>query len=147
MVTVVQSAIGSTARLRVYDVLKSERRYQLKLTATPGRSSCCTPALYCRLYSREKSGSSVRLVIFPKFGLLLGPISLSCAMSSPLVSLPVRVSVKFATGLNRFANVLASGVMYFPKLALSAVLPLPKRSYARPSRGAQDFQHVIPGFD
>src|SRR6202043_1300793 len=116
-VVVVQLLSGSTARFVVSAVLYSERRYQLKFTATPGRSSCCTPALYWRLYSREKFGSSVRLVIFPKFGLLLGPISLSCAMPSPLRSFQVRVSVNVATGLNRLANVLESGVMYLPKLA------------------------------
>src|SRR5439155_19161465 len=63
------------------------------------------------------------------------------------VSVQVRVSVNVAIGLNRFANVLTSGVMYLPKFALSAVLPSPKRSYATPSRGDHDAQHVIPGSD
>src|SRR5438309_94738 len=114
------------------------------------------PAPYCRLYSRLKFGSSVRFVILPKFGLLLGPISLSSAMPLPLVgrlrparsvSVHVRVSVNVATGLNRFANVLTSGVMYLPKLAFSAVLPLPNTSYAMPRRGDHDGQHVMPGSD
>src|SRR5262245_48199322 len=124
--------------------------------AVPGHTLCCTPAPYCRLYSRLKFGSRVRLVILPKFGLLLGPISFSCAMLSPLVgrfrparsvSVHVRVSVNVAIGLNRFANVLTSGVMYLPKFALSAVLPSPNRSYATPRRGDHDDQHVMPGSD
>src|SRR5262245_21847976 len=145
MVVCVQSATGSIARLRVYAVLKSARRYQLNVTAMPGLSSCCTPALYCWLYSRLKLGSSVRPVSFPKFGLFEVAISLSWAMSSPLVSFQVRFSLKLATGLNRFRNALESGVMNFPTLNLNAVLPSPKRSYAAPGRGAHDFQRVIPG--
>ena len=35
--------------------------------------------------------------------------------------------------------------MYLPKLNFTAVLPLPNTSYAAPSRGAHDFQHVMPG--
>src|SRR5260370_40887875 len=114
------------------------------------------PAPYCRLYSRVKFWSSVRFVILPKFGLLLGPISLSCAIPSPLVgrfrparsvSVQVRVSVKVAIGLKRLANVLTSGVMYLPKLAFRAVFPLPNRSYTMPSRGDHDCQQVMPGSD
>src|ERR1700716_1662670 len=114
------------------------------------------PAPYCRLYSRLKFASSVRFVILPKFGLLLGPISFSCAILSPLVgrfrparsmSVHVRVSVKVAIGLNKLANVLTSGVMYLPKFALSAVFTFPNRSYAMPSRGDHDGHHVIPGSD
>src|SRR5262245_14709699 len=145
MDVVVQSAAGSTARFRVYEVLYSPRRYQLNVTATPVVSSCWMPAPHCRLYSREKFASSERFVIRPKLGLLLGPSSLSWAISSPLTSVHVRVSVKVAIGLNRFANVLASGVMYLPKLAFNAVLPSPNTSYARPRRGDHDFQQVMPG--
>jgi hypothetical protein len=86
------------------------------------------PALYCRLYSRRKFGSSERLVILPKFGLLLAAISLSCAMPSPFGSLQLRLSLKLATGLNRLAKALDSARMYLPKLAFTAVLPLANTS-------------------
>src|SRR5215831_19610225 len=97
------------------------------------------------LYSRLKFGSIVRFVTFPKLGLLLGPISLSCAISSPFKSVHVRVSVDTAIGLKRLSTVLTSGVMYFPTLNLRAVLPLPNTSYAAPRRGDHDFQQVMPG--
>src|SRR5215467_9889094 len=63
------------------------------------------------------------------------------------VSVHVRVSVNVAIGLNKFANVLTSGVMYLPKFAFSAVFPSPKRSYAMPRRGEKDDQQVMPGSD
>src|SRR5262245_38880160 len=44
------------------------------------------------------------------------------------------------TGLTKRAIVYASPTTYRPTLALSAVLPLPKRSYEMPNRGSTSFQ-------
>ena len=49
-----------------------------------------------------------------------------------------------AAGLVASASWEASGVTYFPTETFSAVLPLPKRSYAAPSRGVRPSTYGTP---
>ena len=61
------------------------RRYQAPVTETPVISCRTMPALYSMSYGRLMLGSAWRAGARPKLRLLLGPISLSCAMPSLLV--------------------------------------------------------------
>src|SRR3954462_14344425 len=61
------------------------RRYHAPVTDTPRRTSRVTPRLYSTSYGRLMFGSGCRAGASPKLLLLLGPISLSCAMPSRLV--------------------------------------------------------------
>src|SRR2546422_9908044 len=57
----------------------------MPLTESFGNSWCCTATVYSHVYGRLLSGARVRSGATPKAGFELGPISLSCAMSSPFV--------------------------------------------------------------
>src|SRR5712691_9597991 len=93
-----------------------------------------TPA-YSMLYSRLIFGSGLRDCRMPNELLLLGPISLSCAMSSPLRSFHVRLSVARNIGLYALTLSVANWLTYLLTLPLTAVLPSPNRSYDTPKRG------------
>src|SRR5258706_7483814 len=110
----------------------------------PGASSCWTLAAQSHAYSRRRLGSGVAATADPNNGLLLGPISLSCATSSPLVgrtvgeqvdvpgmrlqSSHVRVSPVELIGLKPNTESAESCVAYLLTLNFSAVLALPNRS-------------------
>src|SRR5215467_9252971 len=61
------------------------RRYHAPVTETPRITWRVTPRLYSMSYGRLMFGSARRVASTPRFRLLLGPISLSSAMPSPLV--------------------------------------------------------------
>src|SRR5882672_4374734 len=87
------------------------------------------------LYSRFRFGSGLRDCRMPNRLLLLGPISLSCAMSSPLRSVHVRLSLARNIGLYALTLSVANLLTYLLTLPLIAVLPSPQRSYDTPKRG------------
>src|ERR1700680_4791885 len=102
------------------------------------------------LNGRWRFGSGRRPVATPKFALLLGPISLLCAMPSPLVgrtwveqvevpgiklqSNQLRRSLTWSKGLERVARSVARHSMYLLAENLSAVFASPWRSYTAPKR-------------
>src|ERR1700694_5707761 len=106
-------------------------------------------------------GSACLAGVRPNRALLLGPISLACAMPSPLVAsttleqpLPaalmsqsnqLRMSLCKTSGLYRFAKSVVKFRLYLFTLPLIAVLASPVRSYAAPNRGARFFQFGIFG--
>src|SRR6266404_830111 len=92
------------------------------------------------LYSRESPGAGDRPVDTPKFAFVLGPISLSWAMSSPFRSLHVRGSLTVVNGSYRLAQPPAHGSMYLLTLPLIAVLASPNTSYTALNRGDTLFQ-------
>ena len=118
--------------------------YQPTRAETPGASSCCALADQSQVYSRLRFGSGTAATAEPNNGLLLGPISLSWAMLSPLVgrivdehvdvpgtrlqSSHVRVSPVELIGLKPSTDSADSWVEYLLTLNFSAVLALPKRS-------------------
>src|SRR5215510_8433581 len=101
----------------------------------PFVSWCWKPAEYSTLYSRWRCGSGLRDCRIPNELLLLGPISLSCAMSSPLRSFHVRLSLARNIGLYALTLSVANWLTYLLTLPLTAVLPSPNRSYETPKRG------------
>src|SRR5215510_6868324 len=135
--------------------LPNERRYQPKVTATRGASSCCTLAVYSQLYWRTPYPSSslglvvvVEATVFPKLTFVVGPSSPDCTdpsglkiVKSPL-SVHVRVSVRptVVCGLFAAAVAAASPLTYRAAANLTAVLPVPNRSYETPRRGLRSFQ-------
>ena len=70
-VTVVQSAIGSTARLRVYDVVKSERRYRFSLAFVRPSLPEFSFALRVHNRSRPRYGSVSHLHVHNNWGLVV----------------------------------------------------------------------------
>src|SRR5437588_9874404 len=105
-------------------------------------SCCCTEVEKSHSYGRwpqplKKSWSNVAFsVAVPNAGLLEGPHSRfaagfeksHCGTKSPL-SVHTRVAEVAARGMG-WSDVLPVGAAtYLPKLALSAVFPLPNRSY------------------
>src|SRR5687768_17295321 len=86
------------------------------------------------------SGSAFRLRRTPKLALLVGPISISCAISSPFRSSQLRGSLAIDTGLYVEAKPGPCDCTYFPIVPLIAVLPLPNRSYDAPNLGETSFQ-------
>src|SRR5215510_6706402 len=92
-------------------------------------------AVYSMLYSRLRFGSGLRDCRMPNALLLLGPISLSWAMSSRLRSFHVRLSLARNIGLYALTLSVANLLTYLLTLPLIAVLPSPNRSYETPKRG------------
>src|SRR5437016_10300577 len=90
---------------------------------------------YSTLYSRLRCGSGLRDCRMPNELLLLGPISLSRAMSSPFTSFQVRLSVARNIGLYALTLSVANWLTYLLTLPFTAVLPSPNRSYDTPRRG------------
>src|SRR5262249_47725173 len=94
------------------------------------------PALYRIWYGRLRFGSGVGTDAGrPNVRFVEGPSSLSCAMSSPLRSTHVRVSAAPPIGLKSSPRFDENDCTYLPMLPLTAVLPLPNRSYDAPKRG------------
>src|SRR5438874_10471290 len=77
------------------------------------------------------------MLTWPKLVLVSGPSSDNCGMPSRLLSVHERVAefTDVFSGLRRRANPTVDVCTYRLSVALIAVLPLPNRSYARPSRG------------
>ena len=73
-------------------------------------------------------GSGFRFRRIPNVAFVGAPISLSWAMSSPLTSRHVRMSVDDTLGLYVFEKPVASCWVYLPMLVLIAVRPSPNRS-------------------
>src|SRR4051812_29077013 len=147
---------GLTARLLTTMKLPNQWRTKVASAATPGRSSCCTPAEISQSQPRwpkpwmTSSAYRVTMLGFPKFvGLRAphSPLATGLARSqsgtkSRLMSPHVRVAVftDVFTGLFRLANPVASAATYRLMLALTAVLPFPNRSHEPPIRGERSFQ-------
>ena len=89
----------------------------------------CKMPVYSMLYSRLRFGSGLRDCRMPNALLLLGPISLSCAMSSRFRSFHVRLSLARNIGLYALTLSVANLLTYLLTLPLMAVLPSPNRSY------------------
>ncbi len=95
-----------------------------------------TAGSYCELTTVE-----------PKLVGLTGPSSLACGMKSPFVSVHVRVAFWTRPPAGFAIRVKVGGFgasRYLPTLNLTAVLPVPKTSYARPSRGVTFFHAGTP---
>src|SRR6202140_873852 len=79
----------------------------------------------------------------PKVATFSGPSSLAWGMKSPLASLQdlVALTAMFAAGFaSRVKLVRLGPSRYLPRLNLTAVLPLPNRSYEAPRRRVTFFQ-------
>src|SRR5262245_59445368 len=88
------------------------------------------------------------MLLFPKLGFDNAPSSDSCGMRSLLESLQGRVAVltDVRNGLTSFMMLtLCSSATYRPTVALTAVRPLPNRSYDAPIRGLMSFQFGTSG--
>src|SRR5262245_57387230 len=125
-------------------------------SAIPGRSSCCTLPVICHVDGRTchpwRKPSEYEVIrrvrpnagfsMAPHSALAVGSARLQSGLKLRLLSVHVRaVLVEIAEiGLFARAVTLGSQVTYRPTVPFTAVLPLPNRSYAAPSRGSTSFQ-------
>src|ERR1700688_1208739 len=131
-----------------------QRRAYVAATDNYGSSSCCVALWNSQLYPRVVNASGAYVVVgmllpkltfdsFPHSPFAATIVKLHSGTKSPLLSVHDRVafSAMFAAGFaSRVKLVRLGPSRYRPMLALSAVLPLPNRSNAPPSRGDTFFQ-------